>query len=197
VSAPSARVNRGPAAASENRAAILAAARLLYADLGLGVPLSRIAKAADVSQGVLYRHFRTPLELALAVFETNFIQLEDLVAHPASTPGDLWRMLMDQTIRESAFVEMVVEARRAFPDYDGETRLRALVGTVLTRDREDDAGGVAAVDDVLLAWRMAFGIVVTSDSAEAARAALAHAGLLDPVEAGGALAPGGWSGRRR
>ena len=70
------RINRGPAAAAENRHAVLAAARELFAERGYEVPMQAIAKRAGVGQGVLYRHFPKRLDLALAVFEENFVRLE-------------------------------------------------------------------------------------------------------------------------
>ena len=73
------QANRGPAAAAENRAAILSAARRLLAEQGYDIPLSLIAREAGVSQGVMYRHFRSRLELALEVFEDNFVAMEDIV----------------------------------------------------------------------------------------------------------------------
>ena len=43
--------NRGPAAGPRNRAALIAAAREVYANDGLGVPFSAVAKRAGVGQG--------------------------------------------------------------------------------------------------------------------------------------------------
>ena len=73
-------------------------------------------------------------------------------------------------MREAAFVEMVVEARRSQPHYDGDERLRALIERTLPEARA--AGRVpptVAVEDVLLAWRMVFGVVATAESTPAAR----------------------------
>lgn len=58
------RANRGPAAAAENRAAIIKAAGEVFAEQGLGAPLNSIAKRAGVGQGSLYRHFPTRASLA-------------------------------------------------------------------------------------------------------------------------------------
>ena len=63
-STASPRANRGPAAAAENRRALIAAAREVYADGGLAAPFSAVAKRAGVGQGSLYRHF--PDRTALA-----------------------------------------------------------------------------------------------------------------------------------
>ncbi|MEZ0448341.1 TetR/AcrR family transcriptional regulator [Cellulomonas sp. ICMP 17802] len=177
------RVNRGPSAAPQNRAAILDAARRLFADRGFLVPLSAIATEAGVGQGVLYRHFPTRLDLAFAVFEDNFVELEAAAAGGGPDAfGALWAVLLEQTVREAAFVEMVVEARSSAPAYDGDDRLRELIARTLPD--AVSAGRVPAgveVDDVLLAWRMVFGIVVTAPTPDAARAHVARAmALLDP-----------------
>lgn len=161
---PPAARNRGPAAAADNRRAILAAARRVFAQQGYHAPLSAIAREAGVGQGVFYRHFPTRVDLAFAVFEEHFAELEALAAEPdAQTFHRLWSRLVDLTIEEAAFVEMVVDARRAHQGYDGIARLRTLLERPLARARE--AGTVHSgltVDDVLLAQRMVYGLVVTA-----------------------------------
>lgn len=175
--APTPKRNRGPAIAAHNRNAILDAARRLFADRGYHVPLSVIAREAGVGQGVLYRHFPNRLHLAFAVFEENFAELEALAAAPGPGAfGRLWRRLLDLTVEETAFVEMVVDARRSIPDYGGDRRLRALVEEPLRRAREAglvDAG--LTPDDVLLAQRMVHGVAVTALDRDSARTAVERA----------------------
>ncbi|MEU4245545.1 helix-turn-helix domain-containing protein [Actinoplanes sp. NPDC026619] len=158
------RVNRGPAAASENRQAILDAARRLFTARGYHVPLSAIAKDAGVGQGVLYRHFPTRLDLAFAVFEENFTQLEAIAADPgAGAFGRLWDRMVRLTVESAAFVEMAVDARRSMSSYSGGERLQVLIRDTLPRAQA--AGLVDAritVDDVLLAHRMIYGVITTS-----------------------------------
>ena len=161
---PRGKSNRGPAAAADNRAAILEAARRLFADRGYRVPLSAIAREAGVGQGVLYRHFPTRLDLAFAVFDDNFDELETIAADPSPEAfGRLWSRLLDLTIEASAIVEMVVDARRNLPDYDGAERLLRLVESTLPPAQ---AAGLASAGltapDVLLAQRMAYGVVITA-----------------------------------
>ncbi|MDT0328429.1 TetR/AcrR family transcriptional regulator [Nocardiopsis lambiniae] len=186
------RHNRGPAAASDNRAAVLAAARSLFADQGYQVPLNAIARAAGVGQGVLYRHFPTRLDLAFAVFEENFAELEALAADSGPEGfGRLWRRLVEMTVAEAAFVEMVVDARRALPDYDGPRRLAALLEEPLRRAREaGSAPATADPRDVLTAVRMVYGVTVTEPDRDHTRAAVERAlGLLPrwfpPIPEGG------------
>lgn len=162
--APRPQRNRGPAAAASNRRAILAAARHLFAERGYHVPLNAIARRAGVGQGVLYRHFPSRLDLAFTVFEENFVGLEQIAAD--TSPGAfsrLWDRLLDLTIDDSAFLEMVVDARTTVTDYDGGRRLYALIEEALTRDQ---AAGLIRSDltpaDVMVAQRMAYGIIVTA-----------------------------------
>lgn len=177
------RVNRGPAAASDNRRAILRAARTVMAERGYRVPLSAIARQAGVGQGVLYRHFPTRLDLAFAVFEENVADLEAAVV-PADAEAleRLWRKLVQQAMETTAFVEMVVDARRNLPEYDGGDRLLALVERALPAAQR--AGRVDAsltASDVVLAWRMVFGVVVTASDPESVRAAVERALALLPL----------------
>lgn len=195
--------NRGPAAAADNRRAILAAARQVFVEHGYHAPLSAIAREAGVGQGVLYRHFPNRIDLAFAVFEENFIELDRLAAEPdEQTFGRLWNRLLDLTIREAAFVEMVVDARRTQLNYDATDRLHGLLSRPL--ELAQAAGTVdpgLTTDDVLLAQRMAYGIVVTAidttgvrDSIERALAACSHlAGLGQPPAAPGSETVGSLS----
>lgn len=165
------RRNRGPAAAAENRRAVLLAARRLFAERGYHVPLSAIAREAGVGQGVLYRHFRSRLDLAFAVFEERFEQLESLAAEADDHAfGRLWRRLVSLIIDEAAMVEMAVDARRIRPDHDGRSRLAGLLSPAL--DRAQEAGLAPShltIDDVMLSVRMVYGVVVTADGASEAR----------------------------
>ena len=186
------RVNRGPAAAAENRRAILAAARRLFTARGYDVPLHAIAREAGIGQGVLYRHFPTRLDLALTVFEAHFEELTDLARCDAPDAFvRLWSRLLDLVVEESAFVEMFVDARRSMPDYDGGERLRDLVEATLPRARQAGlVGSHLTTADVLLAVRMAHGVVVTSVGDEDVRAVVDGVLRLDGP-AGGPDRPSG------
>jgi AcrR family transcriptional regulator len=183
MATPAGRVNRGPAAAIDNRRAILHGARRVMAERGYRVPLSSIAREAGVGQGVLYRHFPTRLDLAFAVFEDNFAELETFATDPdPGAFGRLWSRLVEMTIQTSAFVEMVVDARDKLPAYGGHARLEALVQATLPRAQRAglvDAG--LTVEDVLLAWRMAFGVVVTATNRDQVRPAVTRALALLPL----------------
>ncbi|MGP7959968.1 helix-turn-helix domain-containing protein [Sanguibacter sp. A247] len=175
---PTARqpVNRGPAAAAANRAALIDAARRLFTERGYRVPLHAIAQEAGVGQGVLYRHFPNRLDLAIAAFDDHFRALEAAAAgDDAGAFSRVWDQLVALTVREAAFVEMAVEARRTLPTYDGDARLEQILARALaaahaagTLDR------ATTVADVLFAWRMVFGVVVTAPNPEAAAAEAAR-----------------------
>ncbi len=180
--------NRGPAAAAENRRAILDAARRVFAQRGYHAPLSAVAKEAGVGQGVLYRHFPDRLSLALEVFERNWAAYEELAVDPDPRSFHrLWTLMIEHTITDAAFVEMAVDARRSLVDYDGAHRQRALIEPSLRRAQ--DAGLIdpeLTAADVILGARMAFGIVTTADEGDDVRAMVARAlrvaRLLPPID---------------
>ncbi|KRD45015.1 TetR family transcriptional regulator [Cellulomonas sp. Root930] len=172
--------NRGPAAAPENRRAILDAARRVFADRGYHAPLSAIAQSAGVGQGVLYRHFPTRLDLAFAVFEEHLAELEAIAALPDDDAFvRLWSRLVELTVEESAFVEMFLDARRNLPETDIGERLPTFVAATLPRAQA--AGLVSprlSVADVLLAQRMVYGVVATSLGAAQAKESVDQALVL-------------------
>lgn len=173
--------NRGPAAAAANRQAILTAARQLFAEQGFRVPLSSIGRAAGVSQGVLYRHFRGRLDLAIAVFEDNLRELEALAADGADF-GTLWTRLVGMVIESAAFVEMVVAERDELPDSASVPRLRAVLAEPLARAQAD--GSVPdhlTLPDLELSLAMLNGALVSAPPASDPRTTAAHAlGLISP-----------------
>lgn len=133
------RRNRGPAAAAGNRAALLAAGREQFAAHGYDVPLSAVARAAGVSQGVLYRHFPSRVALALAVFSDNMDELEEGAARLGDDPDGshlavVVGRLLTMTLASAAFVDLAIHASEQ-PDIDAIPRLRALVDAPLERAR--------------------------------------------------------------
>jgi len=165
--------NRGPAAAAENRAAILRAARHLFHREGYRIPFSAIAREAGVAQAVIYRHFVSKLDVALAVFEENLAELEAIASNPVPDAfWNAWDRLVEMTIESSAFVEMAVEARLQLPDYSGTARLESLLAESLARAQAEGLApaGLTAYD-VLLTERMVYGVVASAESDADSRAA--------------------------
>jgi len=177
--------NRGPAAAADNRRALLETARHLFSERGYQVPLSAIARDAGVGQGSLYRHFPTRLDLALAVFEDNFVELEALAASDTAPGsfGRLWQRLLELTLASTAFIELAVDARHELAEAGLGDRLRRILDEPLARAQASgEVGAGVRVDDLGLVLRMAYGVLVTETDAEAARETLRRAlELLDPA----------------
>lgn len=136
---------------------------------------------------MLYRHFPTRLALAFAVFDENWARYEALAADERPEAFlTLWRHFIGDTIESATFVELAVDARRSLANYDGETRMKKLLSASLKRAQ--GAGLVDAaltVETVLLAHRMAFGIIATSLTTRQlqrdVRAALALVPHLPPL----------------
>lgn len=180
------RANRGPSAAAENRAALLAAAREIFADAGYDAPLSLVARAAGVGQGSLYRHFPDRVSLAVAVFEDSVATLEALAAEQDTTLDDVLSLLTEQTIVSTAFIDMVsVSALHPDPRLvQVRDRVRDLLSAPLAA--EQLAGRVRAgltADDLVLAVGMLAGILSKTPAPDrretAARAwTLLRAGIL-------------------
>ena len=168
------KTNRGPAAAEENRAALLAAARLLFAERGYHVPLSAIAKQAGVGQGSLYRHFPTREDLAVALLDENLDALESPDTGDFTT---LWRAVVGQIVESGGFVETVLGSPTAARTVSLERRFVLVLERSLAGAHE--SGAVArsvSAADVLLVMRMLLGVVHIEPDQDARRLA-AHRAL--------------------
>ncbi|MFD6394529.1 TetR/AcrR family transcriptional regulator [Nocardia sp. NPDC055029] len=150
------RVNRGPAAAAENRAALLAAAKATFAEHGLDAPLNLIARTAGVGQGSLYRHFPSREAIILAVFDENLGQLEAMVAKTDSTLDELLAEMFDQIVEVAVLFDLFRLADSSDPRLaDIIGRLYALLDDKLADDsrRGSVRRGVTA-EEVFLAVGM-------------------------------------------
>jgi AcrR family transcriptional regulator len=168
------RANRGPSAGPDNRRALIAAAREVFAESGYAAPLSSIAKRAGVGQGSLYRHFPDRLALAVAVFDDNIVDLEAIAADPTATLDDLFAAIAEQAMGSSALIDMFATHRRDPRAEHLQLRLAALVQTILERDGSLRSG--VTLDDVTLAIAMlAFALSRTDEPAKPATAERARA----------------------
>jgi AcrR family transcriptional regulator len=159
VTAPR-RANRGPSAAADNRAALVTAAVEVFGEQGIEAPLNAVAKRAGVGQGSLYRHFPDRMSLALAVFEDNVTELEELAATGGTTLADLLALLTDQTIASVAFVEIVAAAGAdARLDEVTDRVAAALDPAVRDARRRGDLRRSVTTSDVLLAVGMVASLV--------------------------------------
>ena len=160
------RSNRGPAAAAENRAALIRAANEVFAERGLDAPLNAIAQRAGVGQGVLYRHFPTRESLAIEAFEGNVTEIEDAVK-AGGTLADVLRMVSEQAASSVSFIALVSRHPNDPRALALASRVAALIDRTLESGRA--AGTVPAGygrDDVLLAIRLTAGVLSTSQPGE-------------------------------
>ncbi|MGW7091803.1 TetR/AcrR family transcriptional regulator [Streptomyces sp. NPDC054874] len=99
--------NDGPKAAARNRAALVAAAREVFAEHGLEAPLSAIARRAGVGQGVLYRHFPDRSAAVAAVLEENVRQVEQAAADEDATFDAVLGVLTWHLAESAAFIGLL------------------------------------------------------------------------------------------
>ena len=182
------RANRGPAAGPSNRRALIAAAREVYAEAGLGAPFSQVAKRAGVGQGSLYRHFPDRTALAVAVFEDNIVELERFAAEPDRTIEDLLDLVADQAIVSTAFIELLsVDPQDQRVVHLG-VRYQDVVAQLLERRHARGEAASIQVEDVLLATEMlAFTIARTPPSRRADAAARARSILRSAFRSAGPI----------
>lgn len=162
------KANRGPAAAAENRAALMRSARVLFARCGLSVPFSAIARDAGVSQGVLYRHFPTQKDLALAVFEENLERIESVAQQRDLTFSGLaaaWAKLVELTVNDAAFVEIAVNSGGDPQLEHVRGRITMLLDSLIASAKESGEVGANVTPHMLfVALRAIYGLVSTSVS---------------------------------
>lgn len=166
------KANRGPAAGPENRRALMAAAREVYAESGLSAPFSAVAKRAGVGQGSLYRHFPDRTALALAVFDENVGELEAFAAVEGRTLDDLLDRVIDQALVSTALIDLLTgDPRNPRVQHLG-ARYHGVVAALLDRERaarhvSDDV----EPEDVILATQMLATAIARSDRAGRAEVA--------------------------
>ncbi|MGW5228300.1 TetR/AcrR family transcriptional regulator [Nocardia niigatensis] len=157
--------NRGPSAAASNRSALIRAARTQFADAGLDVPLSAIARAAGVGQGVLYRHFPTRDDLAMAVFDENFAEVEALAADPDVNLKELLTFIVDQLTDSAAFIVML-DPVSTNDERLAETAARMLALITTKLDDPHQRGpirGSMTASDIIMALAMLAAVLVKTE----------------------------------
>ncbi|MFJ3667059.1 helix-turn-helix domain-containing protein [Streptomyces sp. NPDC090106] len=178
-------LNDGPRAAARNRAALITAAREVYAESGLGAPLSAIARQAGVGQGVLYRHFPDRTALVIAILEENVRQIELAAAQPGMDISRMLGVLTWHQTESAAFVGMlradVEDGRSTVPAF--ASALSHRVETALRTHLPEDHRLAARPEDLTIAIGMVSGAVVGPTRADRERRALAAWRLLG-VEVG-------------
>ncbi len=89
--------------ACRNRAAVIAAAKKLFADQGLDAQMPDVAKAAKVGVGTVYRHFPTKDDLVAAMAADRFERLAERAREDLEA-DDPWEGISD-FIRFSAEIQ--------------------------------------------------------------------------------------------
>jgi AcrR family transcriptional regulator len=170
--------------AARNRAAIVEAARAMFAEVGLDAPLDEIARRAGTGNATLYRRFPTRGDLIAAVFAEALAEHLDAV-EAGLADEDPWRgfasyiqAVAAMQARDRGIADLVTMDLSPAPEIE-ELRSRAFGGLVRLVDRAHAAG-------VLRADFTTQDVVAHDISAEAS-ARLVHV-LLDGFRAPAATA---------
>lgn len=129
------KANRGPSAGPENRRALVAAAREVFAEDGVSAPLSAVARRAGVGQGSLYRHFPDRVALVVAVIEENITELEELAGADGSTLDDLLTLVSAQASVSTALSDLLVAERDDPRVHQVGVRFTEVAATVTENER--------------------------------------------------------------
>lgn len=128
--------------AVENRERVLAAARVVFAEHGLGALIPDVAARAGVGKGTVYRHFPTKEALVQALLDAYWRQLEELLEQ-ALASDDPWRgfvslvwgtFTIKDEHRAACDILMASPSERPRPPVSG--RLHAALETLFVRAQE-------------------------------------------------------------
>ncbi|WP_232323783.1 TetR/AcrR family transcriptional regulator [Catenuloplanes japonicus] len=167
-----------------NRERILAAAREVFAEAGLGVTMSRVAARAGVGVATLYRRFPSRDDLVAEAFADQYADCAAFhrAALRDSDPGRAFRSVVVQLcgsqVKDRGFTTAYVAALTSGRGLDRERReAEWVVGRLL--DRAKAAGAIRADvgrDDFVLLLHGNAGVIAGSgrDAAEASRRFVRH-----------------------
>ncbi|MBW8800296.1 MAG: TetR/AcrR family transcriptional regulator [Streptomyces sp.] len=166
--APASPVQETPARprrrdALRNREAILAAARVAFAEEGLEASLEGVARQAGIAIGTLYRHFPTRLALVDELFAEKFTDLLN-VAEESAVMDDAWEGFCSFMERfcelqacDRAF-NALAAARLPAHSVSGQMneRVKELASTILHRAQRQGAvrADVTREDLVFVVWSL-------------------------------------------
>jgi AcrR family transcriptional regulator len=187
--------------AARNRAAIIEAARAVFAEQGLDAPLDEIAKRAGTGNATLYRRFPTRSDLVAAVFAERMAAHVDIV-ETALDDVDPWdgfasyiRAVAAMQAEDRGIADLVTMDLSSAPGIE-QLRARAYDGLVQLIGRAHDAGVLRADftdQDVVLLLMANAGLVERAhgitDEASARLTALLLDGLRAEAATAGAVAP--------
>jgi AcrR family transcriptional regulator len=179
--------------ARENRDRVLEAARELFSERGLDVPIRAIARRAEVGPATLYRRFPTKQALVDAAFADELRACATIVRDGCADP-DPWRGLCsvvrgiaELNARNQGFVDAFVSSHPAAIDF-GEHRasmLRSLSGLC---GRAKDAGALRAdivLDDLVLVFMVGRGLPAAPPAVRLTAARRLAALAIEAFRAGG------------
>jgi AcrR family transcriptional regulator len=177
--------------AARNRAAIVEAARAVFAEQGLDAPLDEIARRAGTGNATLYRRFPTRSDLVAAVFAERMAEHLAAVEAGLADP-DPWRGFASYVeavgamqARDLGIADLVTMGVSGAPEIE-DLRARAFEGLVRLVDRAHAAGLLRAdftTEDVVVLMMANAGLLERSgDISEAASRRLVHL-LLDGFRA--------------
>lgn len=177
--------------AARNRAAIVDAARAVFAERGLDAPLDDIAKAAGIGNATLYRRFPTRGDLIAAVFADRMIEHRDAV-EAALAHEDPWdgfasyvRAATAVQARDRGIADLVTMDLAAAPEIQA-LRDQAFAGLVSLVERAQAASSLRAdftTEDVVVLLMANAGLVERAHAVSAAASErLVHL-LLDGLRA--------------
>lgn len=180
--------------AARNRAAIVQAAREVFAEQGLDAPLDDIARRAGTGNATLYRRFPTRGDLIEAVFAERMVEELNAVEGALADP-DPWEGFASYVTavgvmqaRDRGIADLVTMDVTRAPEIDA-LRARAFMGLVRLIDRARAAGVLRedfTTQDVVLLLMANAGLVERAHNiAEVASARLVHV-LLDGLRASAA-----------
>lgn len=187
--------------AARNRAAIVEAARAVFAEHGLDAPLDEIARLAGTGNATLYRRFPTRGDLIAAVFGERMNEHLEAV-RTALAHADPWegfafyfRAATAMQARDRGIADLVTMNLSATPEIE-RLRTESFAGLVRLIERAQAAGVLRAdftTQDVVVVLMANAGLVERAHGITAeASARLAHV-LLDGFRAvaatDGPLAP--------
>ncbi len=188
--------------AARNRAAIVEAARAVFAEEGLDAPLDEIARQAGTGNATLYRRFPTRGDLIEAVFAERMVYELDAVEAALANP-DPWegfasyvRAIGALQARDRGVADLVTMDVKRAPEIEA-VRSRAFAGLVTLIARARAAGALRrdfATQDIVLLLMANAGLVERAhDISEEASARLLHVvldGLRASAATDGPRAPG-------
>jgi AcrR family transcriptional regulator len=157
--------------ARRNRAAIVAAAGVVFARAGVIAPIEDVLAEAGVGRGTLYRHFPERLDLVAAVYEEALADYEAFASEWRDNP-ELVLCLIDRiTVRQATMAGFLALLRSAPEGHariaELTSRLRQLLGKHIPAAHA--AGVLPAhmdVEDLLLVLSMMEGIIASLDPEE-------------------------------